>query len=264
MIDYQKQFLSCLNSIDPSKRRYEVFKDFLTATTLAFQNSALFIKDQKIEDEYKKIIIDRYKPKQIKKLAQLLTITIEALTYKTQDFLGNIYMYENLQSKSNAQFFTPFHIADFMAQISIYESELEKQINNDGYMTICDPCCGSGVFMIAASKVIMDMGYNPQQVLHIDGTDIDNVCCQMAYIQTTLLGLSGYIHFGNTLTNEMWRHYKLPMTDINKFRFAVIKPQKTDPLEIKIPKLELLNNKEERINENDRQEEPRQLTIRFM
>jgi ribosomal protein L11 methylase PrmA len=135
-------------------------------------------------------------------------------------------------------------------------------LNDKGYMTICDPCCGSGVFMIAASKVVMNMGYNPQQVLKIDGTDIDIVCCQMAYIQTSLLGLSGTIHYGNSITMEMYDHYKTPMTDINYLRFLGTKPKKTDPMEIIVEKPTI--QEKERINENDRQEEPKQLTIQFM
>lgn len=260
--DYKKEFLKCLNSIDPSKRRYDVFKDFLTASTLSFQNATRFFKNQKIEDDYKQLIENRYKPEQIKKLAELLYITTMALTQETKDFLGDIYMFGEFGNKHTGQFFTPFHIADFMAQITIYETDIEQHLNDKGYMTICDPCCGSGVFMIAASKVVMNMGYNPQQVLKIDGTDIDIVCCQMAYIQTSLLGLSGTIHYGNSITMEMYDHYKTPMTDINYLRFLGTKPKKTDPMEIIVEKTTI--QEDERINENDKQEEPKQLTIQFM
>lgn len=260
--DYKKEFLNCLNSIDRSKRRYDIFKDFLTATTLAFQNSTRFIKDQKIEDDYKELIENRYTPEQIKKLAELLYITTMALTEKTQDFLGDIYMFGEFGNKHTGQFFTPYHIADFMSQITIYETYIEQHLKDKGYMTICDPCCGSGVFMIAASNVVMNMGYNPQQVLHIDGTDIDNVCCQMAYIQTALLGLSGTIHYGNSITKEMWDYYKTPMTDINYWRFLGTKPKKNGFTEIKIEKP--IKQENERINENEKQEEAQQLTIKFM
>ena len=117
--------------------------------------------------------------------------------------------------------------------------------------------------MIAASKVVMNMGYNPQQVLHIDGTDIDKVCCQMAYIQTSLLGLSGVIHYGNTITMQMWEHYKLPMTDINFFRFAGLSPQKSELFEtqkevIEVKKVE--ETEERRKNDNQKFE---QLSIKF-
>lgn len=260
MIDYKKEFLKCLNSIDHSKRRYDVFKDFLTATILAFQNSTQFFKEQKIEDEYKKLIEDRYTPEQIKKLAELLYITIQALTQKTQDFLGDIYMFGDFGNKHTGQFFTPYHIADFMAQINIEKSNIEQHLNEKGYMTICDPCCGSGVFFLAASQTIMNMGYNPQQILHIDGTDIDNICCKMAYIQTSLLGLSGVIHWGNSITMEMWEHYKTPMSNINYIRFFNQKPQKTEQSEISIKKTTL----EERTQEDYEQREPKQLTIKFM
>jgi len=259
MIDYQKEFLTCLNSIDHSKRRYDIFKDFLTATTISFQNAVLPNKNQELENEYKELIKTYKKPE---KLAELLYITVQALTQETTDFLGSIYMFGDFGNKHTGQFFTPFHIADFMAQITIYETDIEQHLNDKGYMTICDPCCGSGVFMIAASKVVMNMGYNPQQVLHIDGTDIDNVCCQMAYIQTSLLGLSGIIHYGNSITMEMYDHYKTPMTDINWLRFSCIKPQKIEPIEITFERPTKQEN--ERTKGNDEQREPKQLTIKFM
>lgn len=256
--DYKKEFLDCLKGIDYTKRRYDIFKDFLTASTLSFQN-ATFIKSKKLEDEYDKVIIKRYTPEQIKKLAELLYITTMALTQETTDFLGDIYMFGDFGNKHSGQFFTPYHIADFMSEITIYESDIKKHIDDKGYMTVCDPCCGSGVFMIAAYNTITRLGYNPQQVLHIDCTDIDNICCQMAYIQTSLLGLSGYVHHANSLTNEIWEHYKLPMTDINYVRFFNSRPMKIEPKEIVLDKQEI---QEERKTEDD-QHEFKQLTIKF-
>jgi len=259
--DYKKEFLKCLNSIDRSKRPYDVFKDFLTASTLAFQNATRYIKDQKIEDDYNELIESRYTQDKIKKLSELLYITTEALTQETRDFLGDIYMFGDFKNKSTGQFFTPYHIAEFMSEITIYESFIEEHLKEKSYITICDSCCGSGVFFIGAYQTIMKMGYNPQQVMHIDGTDIDKVCCQMAYIQTSLLGLSGIIHNGNTISLEMWEHYKTPMSNINEIRFFGMKPQKTYPQEITIHKP--LMKERERINENDRQES-KQITIKFM
>ena len=258
--DYKKEFLTCLNSIDHSKRRYDIFKDFLTATAISFQNAVSPNKNQELENEYKELIKTYKKPE---KLAELLHITVQALTQETTDFLGSIYMFGDFGNKHTGQFFTPFHIADFMAQITIYESDLKRKIETEGFMTVCDPCCGSGVFLIAASEVIKKMGYNPQQVLHIDGTDIDKVCCQMAYIQTSLLGLSGVIHYGNTITMQMWEHYKLPMTDINFFRFAGLSPQKSVLFEtqkevIEVKKVE--ETEERRKNDNQKFE---QLSIKF-
>jgi hypothetical protein len=52
------------------------------------------------------------------------------------------------------------------------------------------------------------------------------------------------------------------MTDINYLRFLGTKPKKTDPMEIIVEKPTI--QEKERINENDRQEEPKQLTIQFM
>lgn len=47
------------------------------------------------------------------------------------------------------------------------------------------------------------------------GIDIDLKCCQMAYIQTSILGLSGAILHGNTITLEMWKTFITPLSYIN-------------------------------------------------
>ncbi|MBQ8458619.1 N-6 DNA methylase [bacterium] len=147
-------------------------------------------------------------------LAELLTVTMLALEEKVQDFLGTIYMRENFANKGTAQVFTPFHISECMAQMT-FGDELEKQIQENDFITVSDPCCGSGVMTIGMSEALKSKGYNPQKVMWFQGTDIDITCCKMAYIQTSLLGLSGEIVYGNTLTLESWKRFITPMTLMN-------------------------------------------------
>ena len=270
MIDYRKDFLKCLASIDPSKRRYDIFKDFLELTTLSFLG--VINKQEENENRYKEIIKTYKKPD---KLPELLHITMEALTQETHDFLGEIYMFGEFGNKGNGQFFTPFHISEFMAEITLYENDLKTKIEQNGFITVCDPCCGSGVMFLAASEAIIKMGYNPQQVMRIHGTDIDIICCYMAFIQTNLLGLSAQIDYGNTITMQIWKNFVTPMTYINHWRFGDQKPKQDDNL-INQKRIEIkkeINNsanieeKAEERTENDKsrneQTEPQQLSLIF-
>lgn len=207
MTDYKQEFMKCLQSIDRSKRSYDIFQDFLTVSTLAFRN--VIEKKEEFEKQYQEIIKRYENPN---KLAELLTITMCALEEKPQDFLGQIYMFGNFGNKGTGQFFTPYHISEFMADITIFETNPKQKIEEQGFISVCEPCCGSGGMIIAASESLKKQDINPQKYMWFQGVDIDNVCCKMAYIQTTLLGLSGEIVYGNTLTLETWDTYITPMS----------------------------------------------------
>ena len=210
MTDYIKEFTKLLQNIDYSKRPATVFQDFLTVSTISFAN--IVYKSEELEKKYFEIIKEYKNPNM---LAELLTITALALEEKTQDFLGSIYMRENFANKGTAQVFTPFHISECMAQMTFGEN-LESEIKEKGFITVSDPCCGSGVMTIGMAEALKSKDYNPQKVMWFQGTDIDMTCCKMAYIQTSLLGLSGEIVYGNTLTLECWKRFITPMTLLNQ------------------------------------------------
>lgn len=268
MIDYRKDFLKCLASIDQSKRRYDIFKDFLELSTLSFLG--VFDKQEENENRYKEVIKTYKHPE---KLAELLHITVEALTQKTHDFLGEIYMFGEFGNKGSGQFFTPFHVSEFMVEITIYENDLKTKIEQNGFITVNDPCCGSGVMFLAATEAIIKMGYNPQEVMRVYGTDIDIICCYMAFIQTNLLGLTARIDYGYSITMEIWKEFITPMSYINNFRFGYQKPKRDENLinqkriEIKkdIAQLQKSEEFEERTEyaKSSKQTEPQQLSLIF-
>jgi len=205
--DYKKEFLKCLESINPYANTYNVFQDFLTLASLSIKNA--LVKSQEIEKEYMEVV-SKYKDPN--KFSQLFGILALALEEKMQDFLGEIYMQTSLGNKHTGQFFTPYHISHFMAECAIGDKNLEKEIKEKGYIKISEPCCGAGGMIIAASEVLLKRDINPQQYMRFTGVDIDIKCCQMTYIQTTLLGLRGSVIHGNSLTLESWDIFTTPMT----------------------------------------------------
>ncbi len=46
-------------------------------------------------------------------------------------------------------------------------------------------------------------------------SQIDVTCCYMTFIQTSLLGLTGEVIHGNTITLESWNGFITPMTILN-------------------------------------------------
>lgn len=158
-----------------------------------------------------------------------------------------------------------------MAEVTLYENDLKTKNEQNGFITVNDPCCGSGVMFLAASKAVIKMGYNPQEVMRIYGTDIDIICCYMAFIQTNLLGLSAQIDYANTITMYVWKNFITPMAYINRYRFGDQKPKQDDNLinqkriEIKKDLAEIRNSEEtEERAENDKpikQTEPQQLSL---
>ena len=208
MKSYKNDFMKCLQSIEYGRNNYDVFQDFLTLASLSFHN--VIAKDEKVEKEYLDII-GRYKNK--KQFAELLVITTLALEEKPHDFLGDIFMSAGFGNVRGGQFFTPYHLSKMMSDITIGDN-FKEQIEKDGYVTLSEPCCGAGGMIIAASEVMKEKGFNPQTQMRFTGIDIDLKCCQMAYIQTSLLGLSGQIYHGNTISMEMWKKFITPMSII--------------------------------------------------
>lgn len=111
------------------------------------------------------------------------------------ELLGEIYMSWNLTHKNSGQFFTPKHIASFMAQIlGLGEKEV-----------ISDPCCGAGIMLIEACKQISYQNLN--HTLFI-AQDINHTCVKMCALNMLFFNLNGYIILGNSLSNEYLKVYQ--------------------------------------------------------
>lgn len=146
------------------------------------------------------------------------------------DILGEIYMAYGYPSAWAGQFFTPMPVARMMAKMTMggVEAEVHQRLKAaigksplaeaamitgmllDGAeaerwflsrvvpaalehyqpVTVCDPCCGSGVMFMAAAGCVprwmTDFG-----LIQFFGQDIDAGCVRMARINCRLYGLNG-------------------------------------------------------------------------
>lgn len=215
-IDYLREFTAKLQSLDRSKRTYDVFRDFLTLSTCAMAQP--FYRSDKIEQEYLETV-NKYTKKQAEEFSQLLAFLIEALTEKHQDFLGQVYMQLNLGNSANGQFFTPYNISQFMAEINF--SEVENNLKDQEFITLSDPCCGSAGMIIAFAETMKNKGYNYQNQLFVEVIDIDEMCFMMAYIQLSLYGIPARVMLGDSLAWKFSKVLYTPFYFVNGFEWKL-------------------------------------------
>lgn len=152
---------------------------------------------------YDKNVFGTYFPQMLADLTRLL---LES----PKDYLGTIFMELNLGKHFNGQFFTPSHICEFMAEITI-DDGFEKAIAEKGYCRVAEPACGSGAMVLGIVQCLKNRGYKQLGgKLYIEATDIDPLCVSMAFIQLSLLGLSVKVIHGNSLTQEVFETWDSP------------------------------------------------------
>ena len=99
------------------------------------------------------------------------------------DVLGPLYM--EMASRGGrqqlGQFFTGAGIADMMASMTFADT---PPTDDGDLFRACDPCCGSGVMMLAVAKhALQRWGKDGLQRLSLTGCDLDPYCSRMMAVQ---------------------------------------------------------------------------------
>ncbi|MGP8214268.1 MAG: N-6 DNA methylase [Bacteroidia bacterium] len=187
MIDI-KNFTATFNKIAHSRSEENVFTDYLDMVICALSAG-------KYEEEYLSIV-KRYKKEEVNLFCELLAEMIIIMDDGGKglvDCLGEFYQ-TNLSRGKHGQFFTPQHVSDFMAQITMdKDSTVGKRI--------LDPCCGSGRMLLSAAKVSRNN--------YFGGADLDSRCVKMCAINLCLNGLPGEVAHMNSLSGEHWGGYTI-------------------------------------------------------
>ena len=209
---YKKEFVNLIKSVRPHENLYTLFADWLELACLTEQQIPYHVgflaQDDIYEEREKKYleIAGRYSRDELNKFAKLLGIVKTALHHTPQDFLGQIYMELELSQDRNGEFFTPYNVSYMMAKMQL--EDIDQYIENKGFITLNEPACGAGGMIIAAAQILEEAGYDPTNTMYFEATDINRICSNMAYLQTSSLGLSGAVHHGDTLRMEHWEgHY---------------------------------------------------------
>ena len=208
LTSHEQKFIALLDIIKPQKHRFDVYSDWLILASASLYS---WKKDKSIEDEYLQIT-KQYTSSEHEQLSQLLVITIEALEEKIHDFLGEVFTIGELSNERIGQFFTPFHISEFLARVMIGD----KNCETGRILRIIDPCCGAGGMLIAGALVLKEHGINYQKDAFFVGVDIDHRCARMTFIQLSLLAVPALIVCGNILTSEIfWQRETICFYDSN-------------------------------------------------
>ena len=198
---YAKQFLSKFEKLCYARSGWQVWIDFVSATACALANT--FDKDsphyQEREKEYEQCAERLGGTDNAAELFSYVVLAMEE--NPEQDFLGDLYMNLELSNHWKGQFFTPYHLCEAMARMTI--GDAIDEVNSRGWASVNDPACGAGAIMIAAANHMKAVNIDYQNHVLFVGQDIDRVAGLMCFIQLSLLGCAGYVVIGNTLTDPI-------------------------------------------------------------
>lgn len=204
--EYYQEFRSKFQQLlSPRSRPIDIWRDFIVMSACAMSNTV----DKSHYDEREKRYletINKYEKSQQHIFPELYADVVMALDENPeQDFLGRMFMDLHLDYEELKQIFTPYHVCQLMADVTM--GDLVQQVEEQGYVSINDCCCGAGANLIAAidsaRHMLEDAGLNFQNHILVIGQDIEELVALMCYIQISLLGVAGYIKVGNALTEPM-------------------------------------------------------------
>lgn len=134
-------------------------------------------------------------------IGEMLDALIECLEEDSdRDVMGMLYTHLGLPIRANSQFFTPYHISKMIATMIL--ADCGPRIEEKGYLTVADPCCGSGGMLVAAYNAIREQGFNPQSCAWFEAKDVSLDTALMCYVQMSLLGMAGRVVWGDSLLTE--------------------------------------------------------------
>ena len=219
-----KGIIDGLKSLGTKHSIWNVFEDWLKVCSISISNAVDWNQANEREEQYLETI-NKYTPEEQKILTKTFAELVNALQKEAEtggpcDLLGKVFHALELHNKYHGQFFTPFHICEFMGQVALGDggeagNVASEALHKKGYLSVCEPCVGSGGMVLGFAKAMQQnhMNYCNQMVAYC--CDIDIKCVHMAYLQLSLYGIPAVIIHGNSLTNEEWSRWYTPVYMIN-------------------------------------------------
>ncbi|MET9657831.1 N-6 DNA methylase [Streptomyces sp. NPDC006510] len=206
MSDYRK-IVKLLDANTGAARMSQVFEDFVEMAALAIRNAVDYCGRDKREAQYLRTA-GRYDRASLNRFAQALALVIEEMDRDPCDVLGRLYMELEIGNERLGQFYTPYDVAELMAQMQI-ESVIEH-VQTHGFADLYEPACGASSFSVAVSQAMLEHGLNPQTQLHVTAEDIAPQAIHMIYIHLTLLHIPAVVQRRDTLTLRTFDSWPTP------------------------------------------------------
>lgn len=199
---------------------WSVFEDWLKVCAISISNSVDWNHREEREQQYLETI-NKYTPDEQKILVETFSELVVALEREhtksgPTDLLGKVFHSLELHNKYHGQFFTPFHICEFMGHVALGDggeagNAVSGALSQKGYVSVCEPCVGSGGMVLGFASAMHreKLNYCEQMVAYC--CDIDIKCVYMAYLQLSLYGIPAIIIHGNSLTLEEWSQWYTPV-----------------------------------------------------
>lgn len=195
----QKNIVKAFESLCGRHSRWNVWADWITMSAIAISNRVDLVHREEREKTYRKIQ-EKYTAPEMQTMAEMLGQVVMALDEnQDQDLLGELYMTLELGNDHAGQFFTPYDVCRFMAELN--SQNIKLLVQEKGWIGAADPACGAGATLVAFVNECRRQGINYQTDTFIVGQDIDFTVAMMCYIQLSLLGCAGYIVIGDTLAH---------------------------------------------------------------
>lgn len=194
-----KAVAQTLDKLSGRYSRWEIWQDFVTMAAISISNMVDVAHREEREKDYL-ARARKYRKEDLDAIASMLGAVATGMEDNpNQDFLGEMYMGLGMGNDHAGQFFTPYHVCHLMAEITAGEN-LAAQVEEQGWVSVNDPCCGGGALLLAFANVCREREINFQTSVLFVAQDLDPTVAMMCYIQLSLMGCPGYVVVGNSIT----------------------------------------------------------------
>lgn len=194
----QKEIVKVFDRLCDRHNRWQAWSDFITMSAISISNAVDLVHTEEREKTYM-TLTKRYNEAELSVFPELFAQMVNALDVNMdQDFLGDLFMSLEMGNNHAGQFFTPYHICKAVAKIA--EPDIAALVEQNGFVSVCDPTCGAGALLVAFANECLAQKVNYQTSVLFAAQDVDYVVGLMCYLQLSLIGAAGYVVIGNTLT----------------------------------------------------------------
>lgn len=77
------------------------------------------------------------------------------------DHLGEMFQQISAGSKALGQFFTPYHVSEMMALMTMSADVVSQAVEKNGHVSAMEPACGAGGMVVAMGAAMEQLGHDP-------------------------------------------------------------------------------------------------------